>query len=151
MEQLPEECLHLIYIFCFDDIIKDFPQPKYSYAINFDLIDPLPTLTIKQLLNTYTKHISLYYIESKYKHKCILENSDNKRENLFIKYIQLQENFDLIHIIETIKYFDKSAQICFRNQQNNTIQNDRNIFLEICNEFNENIILGLLIDWKQYI
>lgn len=151
MEELPEECLHLIYKFCFDDVLNNIPKPKNSYAINFNLIDPLPTFTIHELLSSFTSNISLYYIEAKYKPKEILENTENKRENLFIKCIELKPNFDLTHILQQIIYCEKSSNICFRNEKNPIIENDRNIFIEVCNEFQKNIVLGLLIDWKQYI
>ena len=145
MNNLPEDCIHLIFKFCFDDILKALPQVKdiqlHEWSTN------CPRLTINDLLQNSNMSYNLIFLEEKN-----VGNFDSRIHRYSNISNEIKSNVSKDTFVQTIKDLDKGASICFRDHSIfHKVENEKLILIQKFGIPNWFDIIGILCDWKQYL
>tara|TARA_B100001094_G_scaffold261086_1_gene261746 strand:+ start:564 stop:1004 length:441 start_codon:yes stop_codon:yes gene_type:complete len=145
MNKLPEDCLHYIYKFCFDEVLKELPKLKDIHIHEWSIW--CPHFTINDLCSKPNMSYNFIFIEEKYVRKT---KFDSRLHRYSTSCYEIKG--EISYILQKIKELDKCASIYFRDHLNVPKVDNNNIIL--IQKFGANNwvdIIGVLCDWKQYL
>tara|TARA_B100001996_G_C18296734_1_gene452991 strand:- start:60 stop:488 length:429 start_codon:yes stop_codon:yes gene_type:complete len=141
MNELPENCLHLIYKYCFDEVLKEFSKVKETKI--HELSSTFNRLSIEDLKKAEMSY-NFIYLEEKY-----IKDFDTRFHCYSNSICNIKHTDDFI---KKVKELDKSSSIFFRDHSIiPTIGNNAVILIQLSTTKNRNQFIGMLCNWKQYL